>query len=116
SKSDNAYVYGAPYSNDWFVRGSIPKNQEDFVVKASIPDPEFIAALELDYALGQRGVKTSYAPTTFRELDKNQSFKKPELKEILVHESPSLGSVMSYTNQQSINLFAEHILCQLSVN
>ncbi|MBK9191996.1 MAG: D-alanyl-D-alanine carboxypeptidase [Crocinitomicaceae bacterium] len=35
---------------------------------------------------------------------------------MLLHESPSLGSIMNIVNQQSINLFAEHILCQLSVN
>lgn len=116
SKDDDAYVYGAPYSYDWFVRGTIPKGQEDFVVKASIPDPEFIAALEFDYALEQRGINVKYAPTTFRELDKNIPFVKPELNELLVHESPSLGSIMNIVNQQSINLFAEHILCQLSVN
>ena len=32
SSKDNAYVYGAPYSDDWFIRGSIPKNKEDFQV------------------------------------------------------------------------------------
>ncbi|MBK6526029.1 MAG: D-alanyl-D-alanine carboxypeptidase/D-alanyl-D-alanine-endopeptidase [Crocinitomicaceae bacterium] len=116
SKDDDAYVFGAPYSYDWFVRGSIPKNQEDFIVKASIPDPEFIAALELDYALSQRGIKVKYAPTTFRELDKETPFTKPALTELYVHESPSLGSVINLVNQQSINLFAEHVLCQLSVN
>jgi D-alanyl-D-alanine carboxypeptidase/D-alanyl-D-alanine-endopeptidase (penicillin-binding protein 4) len=95
SKDDDAYVFGAPYSYDWFVRGSIPKNQEDFIVKASIPDPEFIAALELDYALSQRGIKVKYAPTTFRELDKETPFTKPALTELYVHESPSLGSVIN---------------------
>lgn len=116
SKDDDAYVYGAPYSYDWFVRGTLPKGQDDFIVKASIPDPEFIAALELDYALEQRGIDVSYAPTTHRELDKNLTYVKPELTELILHESPSLGSIVGVVNQQSINLFAEHILCQLSVN
>ena len=116
SKDDDAYVYGAPFSYDWWVRGTIPKGQEDFIVKASLPDPEFIAALELDYALEQKGIRVTFAPTTFRQLDKDVPFIKPEMKEILVHESPSLGSVMNLVNQQSINLFAEHVLCQISVN
>lgn len=116
SKSDDAYVFGAPYSYDWFVRGAIPKNQEDFVVKASIPDPEFIAALELDYALEQKGIDVTYAPTTFRELNKNENFTKPEMQELYLHYSPSLGSIIYKVNQQSINLFAEHVLCQISVD
>ena len=116
SKSDDAYVFGAPFSYDWFIRGSIPKNEDDFVVKASIPDPEFIAALELHAALGNKGITVKYAPTTFRELDKNIPFIKPSLKEVLIHNSPSLGSIINIINQHSINLFAEHVLCQLSVN
>src|SRR5690606_5948853 len=61
SDKDNAYVYGAPWSYDWFVQGSIPKNKEDFDVKASMPDPELVAALEFDYALEQRGIDVQYA-------------------------------------------------------
>ena len=32
SKKDNAYVYGAPYSLDWYVEGTLPKDREEFVV------------------------------------------------------------------------------------
>jgi serine-type D-Ala-D-Ala carboxypeptidase/endopeptidase (penicillin-binding protein 4) len=116
SNDDDAYVYGAPYSHDWFVRGSIPKGREDFIVKASIPDPEYIAGMELDYALEQRGINVTYASTTFRELNKNELFIKPQLTEIFTHESPTIGSIINMVNQQSINLFAEHVLCALSVN
>lgn len=112
--SDNAYVYGAPYSLDWFVQGSIPKGQESFEVKASIPDPEYLAAIELNHALGQKGIKISYAPTTFRELNKHLSFTKPAVTEILTHYSPTIGSIMSHVNQKSVNLFAEHLLCEIS--
>lgn len=116
SSSDNAYVYGAPYSNDWFVRGSIPKGEEDFQVKASIPDPEYIAAIELDYALEERGIDVTYAPTTVRSLSVEKEFKRPDTKEVLTHYSPSLASIMDITNKYSVNLFAEHILCQISVS
>ena len=115
-QSDNAYVYGAPYSNDWFVMGSIPKREEDFHVKASIPDPEYLAALELDYALEERGIHAAYAPTTMREIHKKYPFFfKPDLQEILTYRSPTLNTIIEETNQRSINLFAEHILCQISV-
>jgi len=116
SKKDNAYVYGAPWSFDWFVRGSIPKQKDDFKVKASMPDPELVAALELDYALEQAEIDVVYAPMTMRELSKDEPFVKPELTEILVHNSPYLSTIINVTNRRSINLFAEHILCQISVN
>lgn len=114
SKSDNAYVFGAPYSLDWFVDGSIPKGRESFIVKASIPDPEYLAAIELDQAIAERGIHICYAPTTFRELDKSNPFTKPELTSILTHSSPSLASIMDLVNQKSINLFAEHVLCEIA--
>ncbi|MDA7803488.1 D-alanyl-D-alanine carboxypeptidase/D-alanyl-D-alanine-endopeptidase, partial [Crocinitomix sp.] len=114
SKSDNAYVYGAPYSKDWYVDGSIPKRQKSFIVKASIPDPEYLAAIELNQAIEAAGIKVKFAPTTNRELNKNGLFVRPKLNDILTHESPSLASIMNWVNQHSINLFAEHILCEIS--
>lgn len=114
SKRDNAYVYGAPYSLDWFVEGSLPKNRESFVVKASIPDPEYIAAIELNQAISEKGIYIAFAPTTIRKLNKNASFNQPEMKEILVHSSPTLASIMNLVNQKSVNLFAEHVLCEIS--
>jgi serine-type D-Ala-D-Ala carboxypeptidase/endopeptidase (penicillin-binding protein 4) len=115
SKKDNAYVYGAPWSTDWFVRGSIPKNKEDFKVKASMPDPELVCALEFDYALEQKGIDVLYAPLTMRELNRDEPFTKPELTDAYVQRSPYLSTIINVTNRSSINLFAEHILCQISV-
>lgn len=114
SKKDNAYVYGAPYSLDWFVQGSIPKGRESFIVKASIPDPEYLTAIEFNQALAESGIPTRYAPTTIRELNKETVFSKPELKTIHTHSSPNLASIMNHVNQKSVNLFAEHILCEIS--
>ncbi len=114
SKSDNAYVYGAPFSLDWFVEGSIPKNREDFTVKASIPDPEFVVAIEFDQVLGESGVHVCYAPTTRRQLNKNIPFETPKMTLIHEHQSPSLASIMNWVNKKSVNLFAEHVLCEIS--
>jgi len=38
-RSDEAYIYGAPYTYKRIVRGTIPKNKADFIVKGAIPDP-----------------------------------------------------------------------------
>jgi D-alanyl-D-alanine carboxypeptidase/D-alanyl-D-alanine-endopeptidase (penicillin-binding protein 4) len=115
SKKDNAYVYGAPFSNFWTVRGSIPFNNDDFVVKASMPDPEYICAIELDYELNQAGIKTKYQPKGYQQLLFDSTFVKPQLNVIYKHYSPSLTSIINLTNQRSVNLFAEHLLCQLAV-
>jgi D-alanyl-D-alanine carboxypeptidase/D-alanyl-D-alanine-endopeptidase (penicillin-binding protein 4) len=115
SKKDNAYVYSAPYSNYAYVKGSLHQNEEDFTVKASLPDPEFVVAYEFDYALNQAGIKTKYYPTTNRLLQNDPLFVKPDLNNIYTHTSPSITSIINWTNQRSVNLFAEHLLCQISV-
>ena len=46
-------------------------------------------------------------------LDTN--YTKPLQKTIHTHYSPSLTSIINWTNERSVNLFAEHLLCQISV-
>lgn len=115
SKRDNAYVFGAPYSSDWYVEGTLPSNKEDFIVKAANPDPEQTFAMVVDYYLNQKGIHTNYHYTTNRALIKDTSYATPILKELLVHKSPSLMKIINYTNQHSVNLFAEHLLCEIAV-
>ena len=115
SRRDNAYVYNAPYSNFMFIKGSLHQNEDDFIVKGSIPDPEFLFAYEMDYALAEAGINTTYYPTTNRLLISDSSYNTPKQNILLKHESPSLTSIINLTNEKSINLFAEHLLCQISV-
>lgn len=115
SSRDNAYVFGAPYSNYWYIDGSLPMNSEDFVVKAAMPDPEMIMAVEFDQMLEQHGVHVKYYPSTNRLLSLDSSYKKLKTTTIHTHKSPSLLSIINLTNRYSVNLFAEQILCQLSV-
>ena len=44
--SDQAYVFGSPMENRRVIRGTIPKNQPDFAVKASVPDPSALLSSE----------------------------------------------------------------------
>lgn len=115
SKRDNAYVYSAPYSDFMFVKGSLHQNEDNFMVKGTIPDPEFVFAYEMDYALEKAGVHTAFYPTTNRILISDTTYSKPNQNTLFKHYSPSLTSIINWTNQRSVNLFAEHLLCQISV-
>ena len=42
--TDEGYVFAAPYSTSGWIAGTIPVNQEDFVLKASITDPPLLLA------------------------------------------------------------------------
>jgi len=115
SRRDNAYVYSAPYSDYMFVKGSLHQNENNFMVKGTIPDPEFVFAYELDYALENAGIHTSFYPSSNRLLISDSTYIKPHQQTILKHNSPSLTSIINWTNEKSVNLFAEHLLCQISV-
>ncbi|MDP4222463.1 MAG: D-alanyl-D-alanine carboxypeptidase/D-alanyl-D-alanine-endopeptidase [Bacteroidota bacterium] len=107
---DNGYVFSAPYGNSGWLGGSIPANREDFVLRASIPDPPLFLAKVLNNMLDSAGIKISGQPTTSRLL------KMPYEKEpVLISEvlSPPLEEIIEVLNHESMNLYAEHLLKEM---
>lgn len=107
---DNAYIYGAPYSWERSLRGTLPLRQENFKVKGSLPDPALAAAILLDSMLRTQGVYLSSAPTTARILEKNNVPFKDKGEIIYTSWSPELKEIITETNTYSINHFAEHCM------
>lgn len=103
--SDQAYVFGSPLDNRRIVRGTIPKNRTDFVVKASVPDPPALLADVFRKELAGHGILIS-GETKFE--------KATEGKTISETKSPPLSEIIRETNHESVNLFAEHFLKQLA--
>lgn len=114
SRRDNAYVFGAPYSFDWFVTGSLPANKEAFMVKASNPDPELTMAHVFNSVLQHHGISVRYYPETERNLLKDSTYTSKKRTTLFTHYSPSLTSIINLTNLYSVNLLAEHLLCEIS--
>lgn len=109
--TDKGYVYAAPYDEEAEIRGTIPVNRADFVLKASIPDPPLLAAHLLSEALKEAGVEVSGLPATTRTEYLNDTRSEPEKSiSLLVTESSPLIDIITITNKESINLFAENIL------
>lgn len=114
-KGDNAYVFGAPYSKDWFVEGRLPLKQEDFMVKAANPDPEELFALEFTSALKNSGIDVKYHYQTMR---KNQSFRDlyyDSAELIMEYKGKDVTNIAYWVNQRSVNLFAEHLVCLIGL-
>jgi len=112
SKRDNSYVYGAPYLHSRFITGSLPAKEEEFEVKASIPDPEYLLALELDYALQQQGVSIAQAPEGYRTFKRRRATEdRYDKQPFYSYKGKTLSSVAYHTNMRSVNLFAEQLLC-----
>jgi D-alanyl-D-alanine carboxypeptidase/D-alanyl-D-alanine-endopeptidase (penicillin-binding protein 4) len=114
---DLSYIFGAPYQEDRIIKGGIPLNKENFMVKGSIPDPAYLAAFELDMELRGLGIKLSNPSTTIRKL-KNEGLVVERLKRrtIMTTWSPKVIDIINLTNMHSINLYAEHLMNHIGVN
>jgi serine-type D-Ala-D-Ala carboxypeptidase/endopeptidase (penicillin-binding protein 4) len=110
---DESYIFGAPYSNMRLIRGVLPKGQAEYEVKGSLPDPAFLAAFELTYALKQAGIGVGGSATTVRMLQFTGIYPDTKRTEIYAHQSPALASIVYFTNLNSVNLFAEHLINQI---
>lgn len=106
--SDQAYVFGNPEDSRRVIRGTIPKGKDDFVVKASMPNPAELLANEFRNKLLENGI--SISGTT--------NFEKAKTGSSVLHEtfSPPLRDIIRVTNYESVNLFAEHLLKHLAWN
>ena len=105
--SDEAYVFGGPEENRRVIRGTIPKNRTDFVVKASVPNPTVLLASEFRKKLTGNGISVS-------GVNKYEKVKNGSSNQSSVIQSPTLRDIIKVTNHESVNLFAEHFLKHLA--
>lgn len=103
--SDQAYVFGSPLETKRIIRGTIPKNKPDFVVKASVPDPPALLASLFRKELERNGISIS---------GENKFEKATAGEPVVETNSPPLSEIIRVTNYESVNLFAEHLLKHLA--
>ena len=98
--------FGSPEENRRVIRGTIPKNRSDFVVKASVPNPAALLASEFRKKLSENGISVSGA-TKFEKA-------RTGFTQLSIIQSPPLRDIIKVTNHESVNLFAEHFLKHLA--
>lgn len=106
---DNAYIYGAPYTYERYVRGTIPAGRGTFDIKGSMPDPPLFAARYLDQQLRSVGIVCAKGPITLLELSR-KGFKPVARQTLYTHYAPPLPAIIKRTNIQSVNLYCEAML------
>ncbi len=112
---DNAYIYGGPYANLRYIRGTIPVGSGIFSIKGSIPDPPLFAAQYLEKHLIEMGIDVERGAIT-QEAYELLPATTPSVAEPVVlytHYSPKLLDIVMRANQKSINLYCESMLKQL---
>ena len=111
-EGDNSFIFGAPYSLDRFGNGTLPVNSKAFVVKGSLPDPEFQLAYEFEKALKNNGISVQKGFKTARQMDTEDFVRyTSDFKLIYTHFGESILAIANHTNMKSVNLFAEELLC-----
>lgn len=104
---DLAYVFGSPFDKKRVIRGTIPKNRNSFIIKGAIPKPEELLASDFIKNLAQKGVFIT-GKIVFEKADQKKT------NVVYVNESPTLAEIIKVLNYESVNLFAEHLLKQIS--
>lgn len=109
---DHCFIYGGPYSLDRFAEGSLPLNRTKFIVKGSLPDPEYQLAYELYNQLLTNGITAKEGAKSVRQLDLIQKNRYSSSYTLLyTHKGKTIQEIANLTNLKSINLFAEGLLC-----
>jgi len=98
---DQACIYGTEYALAQVIRGTVPAGVKTFSIRGAIPDAAFTCGKLLTRVLEQRDVRVSH--------ENLQGVRRA----VHTRESPDLKSIVYWTNQKSINLYAEHLLKKL---
>jgi len=111
---DDLWVGGSPYNNRRIIKGWIPKNKDEFPIRASLPDPAFFCAYSLFKTLKDSGIVVKDSCSTLKQ-EKAKGKRKPGALTFFYRLiSPPLDTIAYYTNQFSINTWAEDILKMLA--
>ncbi|MEM6395983.1 MAG: D-alanyl-D-alanine carboxypeptidase/D-alanyl-D-alanine-endopeptidase [Bacteroidota bacterium] len=108
---DNAYIYGAPFNYNHFIRGTIPAGNGRFTIKGSIPNPPLFAAQRLQSKLEASGISLSQVAASALSLGRLYL---AGGREIHRTESPSMLEICQRTNLRSVNLYAEALLREIN--
>ncbi|MCX8019133.1 MAG: D-alanyl-D-alanine carboxypeptidase/D-alanyl-D-alanine-endopeptidase [Chitinophagaceae bacterium] len=102
---DNAYVYF-----DGLLSGTIPVNEDNFVIYASDQNPAQTLCSDFSNYLRNRGILEHSLSQGAYELAAFQKEQVADYKTLYIHRSPALDSIIYWFNKKSINLYGEALL------
>lgn len=108
NSKDSAYIYGHPDMDKWYVSGTIPSNRNNFVIKGALPCPAESFGMELKMFLHANGIRILGDIVI-----KHKSLGYDDKTLFLEHSSPNLLEILKVVNQNSNNLYADHLLFEL---
>jgi serine-type D-Ala-D-Ala carboxypeptidase/endopeptidase (penicillin-binding protein 4) len=112
---DNAYIYMAPYTNNGFVRGTIPVGESNFTISGAMPGaPQLLAEIVVKKleanAIGVKQMSGSFYGPVIEK--KTFQF---DIKPMLTITSPALDSINYWFLKKSVNLYGEALVKTMAV-
>lgn len=105
---DRSYIYLPIGDSVGVVRGTIPVNEQKFVISGSMPSPETQFAYTLMDSLERAGIERSPAARVVRAV---KEYPLPDNYKVLhVETSPPLDSIVYWFLKKSINLYGEALM------
>jgi D-alanyl-D-alanine carboxypeptidase/D-alanyl-D-alanine-endopeptidase (penicillin-binding protein 4) len=105
NSGDQAYIFCAPYQDQAFIRGSIPRGTGKFSIRGSMPNAPLFLGESLQKTLEEKGIKSQGVQVEFDKSIKG--------KTIYTHKGVELGKMIKSALQKSINLYCEAFLLKL---
>jgi serine-type D-Ala-D-Ala carboxypeptidase/endopeptidase (penicillin-binding protein 4) len=106
---DNAYIYYPLNASGGVIRGTIPVNENRFVISGSVPQPEEPLLQAIKDSLMKN--KIDLQPISFVIQKKGDlEYEPSKLTPLFTHFSPRLDSIIYWFNKRSINLYGEALL------
>ncbi|MGI6073148.1 MAG: D-alanyl-D-alanine carboxypeptidase/D-alanyl-D-alanine endopeptidase [Fermentimonas sp.] len=114
---DNAYIYGAPFSNERTVSGNIPGGRSTFSIKGDIPDPGLLLGQTLARYMNKAGYKVKEVNTSRDDYlagycdvgtKKNERYRVGQ--SLFTYVSRPMREIVREINVKSNNHYAEHLI------
>ena len=99
SNRDLSYAFGAPFQSERLMKGTIPKNKEEYPVKVAMHNPKLFLQSAIENLILDLGIQIQSNKMESQTLDT-----------LLIHHSPNIQEMIKCVNYQSNNSFAEHLL------
>jgi|TARA_R110000737_G_scaffold93859_3_gene127298 D-alanyl-D-alanine carboxypeptidase/D-alanyl-D-alanine-endopeptidase (penicillin-binding protein 4) len=109
---DESYIFGAPFSYERFAVGTLPYGRREFIVKGSLPDPEYQLAKEFYEMVVSQHIEVEGFDYARNYLIQNIAL--PNYKKLTLlkkWEGKTIEEITHHTNMKSVNLFAEQLVC-----
>lgn len=94
--TDDAWIFGGPYSKEMHILGTLPPKREVFPIKGAMHRPDLCFLEEIGKKLNEAGIVVENIEMGGGKKEKIETF-----------VSPALRDIVRETNKKSINLFAE---------